>query len=84
MLVPFAFNPATTVLMALGCAALCGVFAGFAGSAFYSKTAIGRKLWARTGGNVSGAEPDTATGAEKSAPVREAVEVVKVTSNAAR
>jgi fructose-specific phosphotransferase system IIC component len=84
MLVPFAFNPATTVLMALGCAALCGVVAGFAGSAFYGKTAIGRKLWARTGGNVSAIEPYTATDTEKSAPVREAVEVVKVTSNAAR
>ncbi len=50
MLVPFAFNPAGTVLIALGCAAVCGMSAGFIGSTFYSKTDIGRRLWERTGG----------------------------------
>lgn len=48
MLVPFAFNDTTTVLLALGLAALCGITAGLAGSFFYTKTSIGKKLVEKT------------------------------------
>lgn len=48
MLAPFAFNEPSSVFMALALAAIGGLFAGFIGALFYSRTAIGKKLFEKT------------------------------------
>jgi fructose-specific phosphotransferase system IIC component len=48
MLAPFAFNEPGTVFLALALAAVGGIIAGIIGSAFYTKTGIGKMLVAKT------------------------------------
>lgn len=48
LLVPFAFNPAHTVIFALALSALCGLICGYAGIMLYRRTRIGAFILSKT------------------------------------